>query len=87
MEINNLEYHIIGNISYVSADINGIQYNIITPKFILNRDIFNEQNLNINFNDIKYKSSSYTLQGINGIDIDWNGALINDTNINKYKPF
>lgn len=79
-----MDYTIIGKypiegrpdgVSRVSAKIDGIIYNQITPKIILNKNIFGEQT------DIKYKTKDYIFQGINAIDIDWNGAAINDVEL------
>lgn len=83
MEISNLEYIIINNIPYVSLDINGVHYDNVSPKFILNRKIFNEENVNINYDDIKYKSPEYINKGINCVDIDWNDTNINDNKISN----
>lgn len=64
-------------VSRVSAEIDGIIYNKITPKIILNKNIFGEKS------DIKYKTKDYILPGINIIDIDWNGAMIGDKEIDS----
>ena len=87
MTIDNFSYSVNNNIVTVSATIDGIQYNNITPKFFANKEIFNSNNISVTYydhNDIKCKSSTYTTPGINAIDIDWNGVTINDNpNLNS----
>lgn len=81
MTIDNFSYSVNNNIVTASANIDGIQYDNITPKFFANKEIFNSNNIDVeyyNHNDIKYKSSTYTTPGINAIDIDWNDAVINN---------
>ena len=87
MEISNFSYSVSNNIVTVSATIDGVKYNNITPKFVANKEIVNSNKIDLtyyNHNDIKYKSSTYTTPGINAIDIDWNGVIINtNPNINS----
>ena len=64
--------------SKVTAIVDGIRYNSITPKIILNEGIFSDIRENIRF---KQKDAIYP--GINVIDIDWNGAVIDDKEINS----
>ena len=66
----------MSEISKISANINGIQYNAITPKFILNKDLFPDLTGNI-----QYKTKEYIAPGINVVDIDWNGVLVDDVEI------
>ena len=87
MDVQNLSYTVNGKIVNVSATVDGINYNNITPKFFSNREIFNSDNISLtyyNANDLTYKSQSYITPGVNAIDIDWNGVSINDNpNINS----
>lgn len=66
----------MSEISKISANINGIQYNAITPKFILNKELFPDLAGNI-----QYKTKEYIAPGINVVDIDWNGVLVDDVEI------
>lgn len=64
--------------SKVTAIIDGVQYNSITPKIILNEGIFADIK-----GDIRFKQKDAIYPGINVIDIDWNGAVIDDKEINS----
>lgn len=64
-------------VSKVTAIIDGVKYTKITPKIILNKNIFNK------VTDIKYKTPGYILPGINAIDIDWDGASIGDIELSN----
>lgn len=66
----------MSEISKISANINGIQYNAITPKFILNKELFPGLAGNI-----QYKTKEHIAPGINVVDIDWNGVLVDDVEI------
>lgn len=63
-------------VSYIHANVDGIEYKTISPKFILNKDLFG------NCPDINHKTKDYITHGINTIDIDWNGAVVGDNTIN-----
>ena len=79
MEVKNVIPNTSGSIT-ASANIDGIQYAYITPKVILNRDIFNNTNYpDYDFNSIESKKEIIkNNHGINAIDIDWNKAIINN---------
>lgn len=79
MEVTYITANTSGPIT-ASANIDGIQYNNITPKVILNRDIFNKTNYpDYDFNSIESKKEIIkNNHGINAIDIDWNDAIINN---------
>ena len=62
----------------VTAIIEDVKYNNITPKIILNESIFSDIK-----GDIKYKQKDAIYPGINVIDIDWNGALVNNIELNS----
>lgn len=79
MEVKNVIPNKSGSIT-ASANIDGIQYNKITPKVILNREIFNNDTYpGHDFNSIESKKEIIkNNHGINAIDIDWNAAIINN---------
>lgn len=79
MNVNNVKPNTSGSIT-ASANIDGIQYDNITPKVILTREIFNKTYYaNYDFNSIESKQEIIrNNHGINAIDIDWNDAVINN---------